>query len=336
MKRIAVVLALVLVAVLSFPSTAMAGGMLEGKVILGQDYTLASGETLSGDLLVLGGNVRLEPESRVTGDVAVFGGNVNSNGEIDGSIILLGGNVDLLSQAVVHGDVLLLGGNLQQEEGALIEGKAVSESDYNIPFDFQWEDFQVMPFRFWFDSAPVKVLLYFFRAFIMAALAVLVVMFWPEPAKRVGQATIGQALIAGGMGLLTVIVAPVVLFFLLITIIGIPVALLLILALIIATVFGWIGLGLEVGRRFAEIFKWDLHPPVAAGLGTFVLSLVVNGIGFILCVGWFAPFIVVLLSIGAVILTRFGTQTYSFKQATPSKPEVIDAEPTPTGESQDK
>jgi hypothetical protein len=336
MKRIATALALALVAVLSFPSTAMAGGMLEGKVVFGQDFTLASGETLYGDLLVLGGNARLEPESHITGDVALLGGNVQSSGEIDGDIVLLGGNLDLRAQAVVHGDVMLLGGNIQQEEGALIEGETVSWSDYNIPFDFHWGDLRVLPIRFGLFSAPVKILLYFFRSFMMAALAVLVVMFWPEPTKRVGQATVGQALISAGIGLLTVIVAPLVLLVLVITIIGIPVAAIVTLALIVAAIYGWIGLGLEVGRRLAEVSKWDLHPAAAAGLGTFIFSLVVNGIGFIPCVGWLAPFIVVLLSIGAVILTRFGTQAYSLKKTTPSKPEVIEAEAAAIEETEDK
>jgi hypothetical protein len=90
----------------------------------------------------------------------------------------------------------------------------------------------------------------------------------------------------------------------------IPVSLLGILALIIAGVFGWIALGLEVGKRLASLFKMEWPLAVAAGLGTFLLSLVVNGIGFIACIGWVAPFLVTIIGLGGVILTRFGTQNY--------------------------
>lgn len=336
MKRIMVATALALTLVLSFPTTAMAGGMLEGKVILGQNFTLASGETLYGDLLVLGGNVRLEPESRITGDVAVLGGNVDSSGEIDGDIVLLGGNVDLRAQALVRGDIFILGGNIRQEEGAVIEGRALSGNEFDVPFDLRWGAFRVVPIRFWSNFAQLKPLMYLFRSLMMGALAVLVVMFWPEPSKRVGQAATGQALIAGGMGLLTLLIAPAILFFLAITVVLIPIALLFVLALAIGVVFGWSAIGLEVGQRLALVLKWDLHPAAAGGLGTFLFSLVIGGIGFIPCFGWLAPLVVILLSIGAVILTRFGTQSYNFKATSPSGTEVIDMGATSAEETQNE
>ncbi|MDP3184842.1 MAG: hypothetical protein Q8M58_06190, partial [Anaerolineales bacterium] len=50
------------------------------------------------------------------------------------------------------------------------------------------------------------------------------------------------------------------------------------------------------------------HPSLAAGLGTFLLALVANIIGLIACVGWLAPFLVTMLGIGGVIMTRFGAR----------------------------
>jgi predicted DNA repair protein MutK len=106
-----------------------------------------------------------------------------------------------------------------------------------------------------------------------------------------------------------------------ITICLIPVSIIGIIILVVAVVFGWIALGLEVGKRLGIALNQKYQPVVMAGLGTLVLSLVVNGINFIPCVGWLAPFLVGAVGLGGVVLSRFGTQTY-----------MISAAPVPTGE----
>jgi cytoskeletal protein CcmA (bactofilin family) len=335
MKRIFAVLSLVLLFALAFPSTVMAGGLYDGKVIFGTDFTLESGETLDGDLLVFGGNVILEPESRVTSDVVLFGGNVTSDGEIDGNLAVLGGNVVLRSQAVVQGDVILLGGNVQKQEGAKVLGQEVTERSFDYPFDFHW----VGPDFSWPSFSPASMagrgLWFLFRCFMLAALAMLVVLFVPEPTKRVAAAIIEQPVMAGGLGLVTAILLPFILLFFVILIISIPIAVLLVLAVIVAVIFGWIAIGLEVGHRLAEIFKWDLHPAAAAGLGTFLFSVVVLGIGFIPCVGGVAEILVSFLATGAILLTRFGSQSYSFKPAGTPK-EALEVQDVPEGDDADE
>jgi cytoskeletal protein CcmA (bactofilin family) len=312
MKRILVVMATLLLILFAFPTTVMAGGMYEGKVVFGTDYTLESGEELNGDLLVFGGNVTLEINSRVIGDAVIFGGNVIARGEITGDLAVLGGSVDLGSQSVVKGNVVLLGGDLDKAEGARIEGDTVSENEFNVPMDFEW----VGPDFNWKGFSPASTLTrglwYLFRSFMMAALAVLVVMFVPTPTKRVSQAIIEQPLLAGGLGLLSAFLTPVVLLamvLLIVTILGIP---LVFMALVTAVVFGWVAIGLEVGERLGDSLNWDLHPAAAAGLGTFLFSIVTWGIGFIPCIGWVAPAIMYCVAFGGILLSRFGTQSYTF------------------------
>jgi hypothetical protein len=172
---------------------------------------------------------------------------------------------------------------------------------------FTWsEDFAFEPFRFG-TYMLLDAVWFVVRSFMLAALAVLVVMFWLEPTQRVAQAVVDQPVLSGGLGLLTFIITPLALLLLLITLIGPVIA---IMVLIVAGVFGWIAVGLEVGNRMATAFKWDLHPAATAGVGTLLMSFVVGGIGFIDCVGWMAPFLVIVLGLGGVILTRFGTREY--------------------------
>jgi hypothetical protein len=133
------------------------------------------------------------------------------------------------------------------------------------------------------------------------------------------------------------VVIPTLLILLTITIILIPVSLLGVLVVIVAVLFGWIALGLEVGRRIADVFKVHWHDALLAGLGTLVLSLVVNGIGAVPCIGWVAPFLVGLFGLGGVIITRFGSQAYPLTAvarstaapAAPSAPVTMDVVPLP-------
>jgi hypothetical protein len=155
-----------------------------------------------------------------------------------------------------------------------------------------------------------------FRIFLLAALAVMLVLFAATPTERVASSIAGQPLIAGGVGLLTIIVLLFVSLFLVLSICLIPVALLLILICILAVTYGWIGIGLEVGRRLSEMMKWEMHPAVEAGLGTFLFSAVVLGIGLVPLVGWVAPPVAALFALGGVVVSRFGSVTYQF--GTPS------------------
>ena len=102
-----------------------------------------------------------------------------------------------------------------------------------------------------------------------------------------------------------------------ITIILIPVAFIGLLILAFAVAFGWIAIGLEVGQRISRMFHQDWALPLSAALGTFVLNFVANGIGFIDCVGWLVPFLIGILGLGAVLLSRFGTQPYPPTETSP-------------------
>jgi len=99
----------------------------------------------------------------------------------------------------------------------------------------------------------------------------------------------------------------------------------------LAWMFGLIALGLEVGKRLAQLFKQEWAPAAAAGAGTFVLMLVLNGAReAVPCVGWIFPALAGMLGLGAVILTRFGWQTYSPLAPIPPRPPAEIWPPIPT------
>lgn len=318
MKKILYALVLAVFLLAAMPTNALASGLQEGRVVFGGSFTLERDEVLDGDLIVFGGNAELQVRSVVQGDVFVMGGNVESTGTIEGNVAVMGGNIRLLDGSVVTGDVTTFGGNVSRSPGAQVQGEVISGEGLEIPFsgDFGFfsESFEFgprgpSPLRVvW--SAASSVLWFIFRVLMMSALAVLVVMFWPAATTRTADAMVSEPLAAGGLGLLTLLAAPPLLLLLIITILLSPLSLIGIMLLVVAIVFGWIALGMEVGRRLARAFSWDMNEPALAGLGTLLLTFVLGGIGVIPCIGWIPGLFVASLGLGSVLLTRFGSQAY--------------------------
>lgn len=314
MKRLTLIFTLAAVALLAFPTTALAAGLPDGKIVIGGSYTLKSDEVLTGDLLVIGGVVTLEPRSKVTGTVALIGGVLDAAGIVEGGVTAIGGSADLRATAIVYGDVVTLGSAVDRAEGAIVRGD-FTNAPVEGPMNLTIPDFVVPEVRGWGGaftpfSWTVEIGWYFLRAFLFAALAAVLVMFWPLRAGRVAQTAVAQPLISGGLGLITFLVAIPVIALLVITICLSPLAILAGIVLVVAYVFGWIAIGLELGQRIAAAFRQDWSLAVSAGIGTLVLTLVVYAINFIPCVGFIAPTITYCLGLGAVLLTRFGGQEY--------------------------
>ncbi len=323
MKRIVRIASLILLALLVFvplQSAAAKGSSFDGQVIFGQSYTLKNGESLNGDLLVFGGTATLEEGSTVNGNVVLFGGSLVANGEVSGDVAVTGGTVTIGKTAHLRGNLTTVGASLERAEGSQIDGKIYNTAtswvgngiNGNNPVTPAIPATPVVP-TIHVNFDPIgKVLNGFGQALGLAVLAMLVMLFLAPHADRVAHAVMAQPLTTGGLGLLTVIVAPITLILLTVTIILIPVVAVVIVALFVAGIFGWIAIGYEIGQRFTTAIHQNWHPAFSAGLGVFTLTLVANvltGIPVLNCVGWLVPFLLSLAGLGAVIMTRFGTQS---------------------------
>jgi len=330
MKRLVMVLMLAAL-LLALPATALAAPALqeggEGKVVMGGVYTLGPGQSLNEDLVILGGVATLADGSTVNGDVAVIGGALTANGTINGDVAAVGAAVTIGSQAVVTGDVQSFAAAVTRAEGAQVQGQVITgqirQPDFplaplgpSIPLSpsmmlpSKAQMFSSTPLWAMGASGLMQGVGYIVQALLMAGLAVLVVMLWPKPTLRSSRAIAAAPWSAAGVGVLTGIVMPVLLLILALTICLIPLATIGLLLFIAAIIFGWIGVGYEIGVRLARAFKWSLEPAPAAGLGTLLIWAVANGIAFIPCIGWLAPLVVGAVGLGGVLLTRFGRQDY--------------------------
>jgi hypothetical protein len=299
---------------LSFiPGTALAASA--AAVVIGNNYTLDSGETLNDNLFVLGGSVDLLAGSTVNGNVVLIGGSVQASGTIIGNVTVLGGTLNLGSTFILKGNLTNAGTAINRNPGAQIFGEV--NTIQNAPY-FTIPGQVTIP-AFNRDLNPFyRVVSFFFRLFLWTLIAMVVAMFFPNQLTHISQTAIQQPLISGGMGLLTVIIVPIVLVLLAITICLIPVSLLGVLVLVIAWAAGLISLGYELGKRIGVMIKQEWHPAILTGLGTLALMLVLSGVEVIVpCVGWIPKALVGLVGLGAVLLTQGGMKPYMPNQNQP-------------------
>ncbi len=302
-------------AMLPVRAVSASGGVMDGKVIIGQAFTLASGETLDGDLLVFGGSAVIETGAIVNGNAVVFGGSLTVNGEVKGDAAVVGGSAILGANSHVYGNLSTVGSTLDKADGAQVDGQTYNTATSWVTNGNQHPVTPTVPVVPKIDFNPFKPLASIGRAFAdavgFALLAMLVMLFLAPHADRVAHAIIAQPLVTGGLGLLTTLVAPVAIIILCITLVLIPAAIILILALVVAGAYGWIAIGYEIGQRFTRAIHQEWHPAFSAGLGVFALTLAsqaLTGIPVMNCFGWLIPFLLSMAGLGGVIITRFGTQ----------------------------
>ena len=164
------------------------------------------------------------------------------------------------------------------------------------------------------------------RALIFSAVAVLIGLMLPRNSQKVQHAVEGHPVLAGGFGLLSVgvfVAAVIMLGLLSITVILIPLTIplivLLSLALALGLLFGLVAISNEVGRRIMSSLKREWTPSLQMALGACRSGLRARivqprSVGFLGGLLWT---LVGAIGLGAVLLTRFGTQVYSGRQPAP-------------------
>ncbi|MBI1794563.1 MAG: hypothetical protein HYR70_10270 [Chloroflexi bacterium] len=333
MKKITHALILLVLLLLPVRSAYAWNGNLDGRVVVGQSFVLKSGETLDGDLVMIGGEAAIENNAIVKGNVVIIGGSLTLDGQVTGDVVVVGGLADLGEKSQLSGDMITVGGSLQRAEGAQIGCNVVtnfpaptiqipnSTNPVTIPKPPQI-DFHVSPF-----TKAFGILL---QAIVISILAMTLVLFLQPQLDRVAHTIIAQPFVAGTIGLLTVLFSPIALIILTITLILIPVALAGAFLLVLAWLFGVIAIGIELGNRFTKAIHQNWAPVLSAGFGTFALTIIVGALNTVPCVGWLSGVIIGLVGMGAVVMTMFGTRPASGPaMIAPSAPTAASGGPIP-------
>jgi cytoskeletal protein CcmA (bactofilin family) len=321
MRKILPLILAVLTIALLIPSPVYASSNMDDKVVMGGSFVLNTGETLDGKLIVIGGTATVEEGATVKGDVILLGGQLSIRGTINGSMSLFGGAASLHETAVVDGDVRVTSSVLNKDDNATVKGKVIQGS--NLPDGFIIpENATPKPTNNSIDTSPIFKFLttslhIIFISIGSAILALVLALFFAKPMQRTVDAIVENPLLAIGTGLLTAIAAPIAIILIAVTFILVPVSVLAVILLAVAMIMGWITIGMELGNRIAGLFKTKWPAAVSAGLGTLLLTLTMEIIGLIPCLGWSLIFVVAIIGLGGVILTRGGTHIVEHPSTTP-------------------
>ncbi|MCX6031687.1 MAG: polymer-forming cytoskeletal protein [Chloroflexi bacterium] len=314
MKRklwLASLLALLLAAILA--PAAYAGGLADDKVVVGENYVLAAGQRLDGNLAVIGGNATLERDSVITGDVAVMGGTLTVAGSVRGSVAAFGGAVTLADSAVVEGDLAIFGGSTERAAGATVMGEVFGPRLPELPIQPRTSETPAVPDQSGRRSPvnPLGSLLLWEVTTLgwvigLILLGVVALLVAPKAMARIASTVAAGPAFSFGVGLLTLVVALLGGALLLI---ACGLGLLVWLVTFFALLVGWLAVGLWAGQRLLQMLK--VRNASALGemaLGVFLITILAR---LPLCIGFLFSVIIGAAGLGAVVLTRFGTQSPS-------------------------
>lgn len=299
-----------------------------GQVVFGKDFVLPAGEALNGDLVIFGGSAMLEPNSEVRGAVVIVGGSLEAHGDIRDEavvmggraliagavgedLVVMGGTVQLTRTAHVRGDLVVMGGTLQREPGAVVEGRIVQNAAVGSAWHAPSSVRSNSPWGQWGWTIYHTLLRGLWTAtemLVLAALAALLALFAPQALERTGEAVQRYPLHAGAVGLLATVVAVVLIVVLTISILGIPLALVLAMVMGLAYLLGLLSLGWLLGHRLLATLGRTWPPVGEAALGTFLLMLLLVAVDMLACLGWVVHAAVILVGVGAALLTYLGTR----------------------------
>lgn len=308
----------------------------DGRFVVGRDVEVASGQTIPGDLVVVGGDVRVVGGGEVDGSLTTWGGDVTIAGRVRGNVTAWGGDISLQDSSVVAGDVVVAGGRLHRDSGATVEGDIVDRFLFREARAVPVPPLPALRTGTEIDVGTGSVLVSFilnllkigFTAAGLAVIALLVLIFMPEQTNMVKQMTIEQPVASVGVGILTMLVAALVVGILVITICGIPIALIVGLALLMAMLYGWIALGLMVGERLLSALDTQRPLPLIAGMMGVLLITLLSSLP---CLGWLLAFVGGSWGLGAVILSRGGTRRHPALPGGRTWQSVPTAPPSPEG-----
>lgn len=301
------------ITVLAQTPTPVTGRTISGdQIVIANTYRLETGDELTGNLAVIGGTATLAEGSSMTGDVFLTGGTLTVSGTVNGDLIAIGGAVNIEDTATVNGNISLIGATLKNSPLAEINGEITEQSPEFLDFSLDNPSGINLPFLKE-KSALTKMLQASLQALALAALAVIIGLLFPQQTKRIAAAFSSEPLVTGGVGLLSIVIASIVMVLFTVTLILIPITVLCVLMIGVAFLFGWIAIGYEVGQRLAALFKAVWHPSIAAGIGVLLLGLVTGFATLIPCIGWIVGFVVAIVGLGAVVVSRFGSAKYANK-----------------------
>jgi MFS family permease len=244
-------------------------------------------------------DVTIEENMKVR-NVFVLRGQITINGTVEQNVVAIGGSIVLTRTAVVNGDVVALGGIIVMGKGADVHGTLTEINSSNISAaisDLLSDDWEGWSWLFAIFSVVV-----FFAILILALLIVALI---PKPIQVIAETiktSTFKVSLSGLLGLLLIVPIAVLLTISVIGIVLIPLEMILVVS---AALLGFIAVSQLIGRVVLMLIKRTGGGGIRQ---TFWGLMALWLIGWIPYVGWMIKVLAVVLGLGGVIMTRFGTK----------------------------
>jgi hypothetical protein len=283
-------------------------GGVGDRVSIGGDVVIATGESVPGSLVVIGGNAEVRGEVR--GDVVVIGGALTVQGHVGGQVVALGGPVTLSGGTRLDRDLAVMGGDLTRTD-ADVAGRvdyvalALQPGPGSLVLAPSPSDLQNGHLARLLAVRAVQIGL---LLALLVALGLATTLFFPRRIEVMSltlqdafwpSALMGLLTLPVGLGLSLVFAA---------TLVGAPLGLLVGFALATASALGLVALAQTLGERAWEAFFPRREPGVLATTGGLLvlLALALPLFAVSPLVGVFGLWLVALPGLGAVLLSRAG------------------------------
>ena len=255
------------------------------QIGVGEESTTQRKQTLR--ILKVVNDYELAADETVT-TLVIIAGNGELQGRVTGNVLIIGGDIELTPASQVNGTLHVIGGRVDGD----IKGVAnlqISNDWQMVPAAVH---FVMHPHIFWGISDQANFRLTFVKFGLFLVMYLLIVALFPKPINAVselfGRRPIGSII----FGILALVMIPLLLAVLTLSIVGVPFMLLVLSLLIPLSIFGKAAIFLTLGstlfsgrwKPLAVIFSYTLYfMATALPYIDWVTFLIVNAIGIGLC-----------------------------------------------------
>lgn len=259
---------------------------------------VGTGHADSSNVVKIGSDLTIERDIKVR-NVLVIGGQITVEGTVENRVIAIGGPIVLTGTSEVGGDVFALGGIVVRGKGARVHGNITEINTEDISdaistaLSDEWEGWSWI-----FAIISISIFLG------VLVLTVLVVFFIPGPLRVISEAVREKpfkAMMLGVVGFMVVVPLAVLLAMSVVGIFLIPLEMVIVLC---AVLLGFIAISHLVGNYFLTMIKRKNRSVMRETIWGLIILWV---IGWVPYVGWIIKVTAIVLGLGGVIVTRFGT-----------------------------
>jgi hypothetical protein len=255
----------------------------------------------SSNIVKIGSDVTIEEGTKVR-NVLAIGGQITVDGVVDNHIVAIGGAIVLTGKAVVGGSVFCIGGIIVKGRGAEVYGNLTEINADDISaaianaLSEEWEGWSWI-----FAIISISI---FLGVLLLTFLTVFLI---PKPIRLISSAIKEKPFkvtVWGLAGLVLIVPLAVLLAISVVGIVLIPLEMTIVLC---AVLVGFIAVSQLVGRKLFTVLKRHDQSMMRETIwGLIILWL----IGWIPYVGWIVKMCAIVLGLGSVLLTRFGTNQH--------------------------